>query len=355
MSTTPNVQQELRAWKERFKVPMQMEAGGVKFLIDSFLPTGIAFLGGLSSHGKTWLALSMAKALFKGAKFLEYFAVPTGVPIIYLIPESGEAAFKARLDRIGLGSISDGFFCQTMKDGPPIQLDDPFLFEAIRDLKPAIFLDTAIRFSPADNENDARQNDRGLASGVFRMMQEGAQAVVGIHHSPKLFGKAKVPTLENTLRGTGDLGAMADAVYALKCVDVPNFKVRISCVKARDFATLSPFVVQGRPHIDEDGDFKLITEPTQSPDESEMACLATFIKLNPAASYRDLEHATSIPISRIGKVAARAGCGCPTSDDGSWVGYGRPCTSGTTESLDWCLSLQHPRVLAWGMEPEHST
>lgn len=315
MSTVPNIQQELRAWKERFKVPTQMEAGGVKFLIDGFLPTGVAFLGGLSSHGKTWLALSMANALFRGTTFLGHFLVPTGVPIIYLIPESGEAAFKARLDRMGLGSISDGFFCQTMKDGPPIQLDDPCLFDAIHDLSPVIFLDTAIRFSPAESENDARQNDRGLACGVFKMMQEGAQAVVGIHHSPKIFGKAKVPTLENTLRGTGDLGAMADAVYALQCIDVSTFKVRISCVKARDFHTVSPFIIQGRPYIDEDGDFKLIAEPVQSADESEMACLVTAIQLNITASYRELEHATGIPISRIAKVAGRAGW---TKDGETW-------------------------------------
>lgn len=295
-------------WRGKFKVPTSMDKNEVKFLIDSFLPVGTGFVAGLSGHGKTWFALSIAKSLFHGTKFLDYFTVPKPVPIIYLIPESGEASFRSRLDKMGLGSVSDGFFCLTLNDGPPIELNDPNLLAAVSDLKPAVFLDTAIRFSSADNENDARQNDRGLAAGFFRLQQAGAQAVIGVHHSPKIFSKVKgVPKLEQTLRGSGDLGAMVDFVYALQCRETDSLKIEVTCVKNREDEFLAPFTIQGRPFINETGDFKLIVEPKKSPAQSETECLVAALRLNPTASYREVERATGIKKDRIKPLADRAG------------------------------------------------
>jgi RecA-family ATPase len=79
-----------------------MERGELEFLISDFLPRGVTFIGGLPGAGKTWFALSLVKALVTGVPFLGRYAVPARVPVLYLIPEVGERAFRSRLERCGL-------------------------------------------------------------------------------------------------------------------------------------------------------------------------------------------------------------------------------------------------------------
>ena len=89
-------------WRSSFKSYEQMEQGELPFLITDFLPQGITFIGGLPGAGKTWFALSLAKALATGSPFLGRYKVPTPVNVIYLIPEVGERAFRSRLDKMRL-------------------------------------------------------------------------------------------------------------------------------------------------------------------------------------------------------------------------------------------------------------
>jgi 5S rRNA maturation endonuclease (ribonuclease M5) len=202
-------------WRTLFKSRSEMDTRPMQFIVESFLPEGVTFLGALSGSGKTWLCLSLAKAICTGQKFLGHFAVPEARNVLYLIPESGERSFRARMDAMGIPD--DKFLCRTMTDGL-IKLDDPNLVRAVRELRPVVFLDTAIRFSDAENENDASQSAKYMATTVFELLGAGAAAVVGVHHSAKSAAN-KARTLENALRGSGDLGAMSDAVYSLTVQD----------------------------------------------------------------------------------------------------------------------------------------
>ena len=89
-------------WRAALRSYNELEKGEFEFLIDKFLPHGITFLAGLPGAGKTWLALSAVKALVTGRNFLQNFHVPHAVPIIYLIPESGEISFRTRLEAMRL-------------------------------------------------------------------------------------------------------------------------------------------------------------------------------------------------------------------------------------------------------------
>jgi len=259
--------------------------------------------------------------LFHGRKFLEYFAVTAPTPIVYLVPESGESAFKRRLESLGLGDVKDGFLCQTLADGPPMKLDDPCLLAAVKDLNPVVFLDTAVRFNPSEDENDGTQNAQGLARLIFELLGYGAQAVVPLHHSPKsLTSKdAGEPTLETTLRGTGDLGAMADTVYCVRSTDVKNFRATVYCVKARDFEPLEEFEIQGRPFIDETGDIKLIRPPHMSLEDVEatdLTALEAALTVNSTTSIRALGRTCRISKSKIQRLLANAHW---VFKDGRWV------------------------------------
>lgn len=290
-------------WRRLFKSRSEMEGGPIRFLIEKFLPEGVCIIAALSASGKTWLALSIAKALTTGRKFLGIFKVPAPVDVLYLVPEAGERAFRNRLEKMGL---SDRFLCRTMKDGV-LDLDDPLLLAAMRDLKPVVILDTAIRFSNVESENSASENAQGLANAIFGLITAGAQAVIGLHHSPKDAAKQEHLTLETALRGTGDIGAMCDAVYALRCVNQETLEIQVQCVKPRDFEPVGPFHIVGRPFINEIGDFVMLAEPDQPRESAEVEKLVEAINADPHVSYEALSKLTGVASGRIARVAAKAG------------------------------------------------
>lgn len=304
-------------WKQKFHTGAELETGDVKLYIDGILPEGITAIGSLSAVGKTWVALAMSRALTTGTQFLGVFPVEEKVPVIYLVPEMGARALRKRLERMRI-PMNDRFYCQTVSDGV-CPLSDPSLEAAVTELKPVVFLDTAVRFNPSDDENSARQNAALLASDLFRLIRWGARAVVCLHHSPKYSGDAEFMTLENVLRGTGDLGAMCDAVWGLqhdkrKAANGKDWdyeyldesqqlsRLYVKCVKPRDFDAAPAFRIQGRPYIDEKGDFVVLAELD---DQSLEAQILAAIEQNPKISFNQLRSQFRVGANRIEKIAAQ--------------------------------------------------
>jgi hypothetical protein len=311
-----------RSWREKFHSVGELADGDTIFLIDRILPEGITFLGALSGVGKTWLALSMSRALTKGGKFLGVWDVPEQSNVLYLCPEMSAKTFKNRCRRFG---ISERFHCQTIADGAPLDLADPLLSAAVRELKPVVFLDTAIRFSNAEDENSAAENQE-LARSIFSLLYDGARAVVCLHHRAKDTARADEMTLENTLRGTGDLGAVAAAVYGIRYEPFAGsaaylkesrklVRLEIRCVKARDFVPVDDFRVQLDPHIDTIGDMAVLTDGGQEA-LSEADQLDAAITANPRATKIQLQAATGIGRNRIAKLASESGWHL---DGGIWI------------------------------------
>ena len=146
-------------------------------------------------------------------------------------------------------------------------------------MKPVVFLDTAIRFNTASDENSAMQN-KALVDAMIQLRQLGAVSVIALHHSSKAMRKEEM-TLENVLRGTGDMAASADCVYGLQRDDklydggLGPEEIDVRCVKPRDFNPPAPFriaasrksdnfVTSYKPglasNIDEHGDFVMVSE-----------------------------------------------------------------------------------------------
>jgi AAA domain/Bifunctional DNA primase/polymerase, N-terminal len=271
-------------WRSNFKSVGELEQGDVRMLIDGFLPEGTIFLGGLPGEGKTLLALSIARALTTGKPFLNTFGVKQTVPVIYLIPESGGRAFRKRCEKFEIPDDPDKFLCRTVSEGSTLPLDDLSLLEAVHRLKPVVILDTIIRFSEAQDENQAMQN-KALVDDVIRLRQAGAIAVIGLHHATKAMRKDGM-SLETALRGTGDIAASADAVYGLLRDNMlynngegPN-EIDIACLKPRDFDPPNPFriaattrpvtsrdlVVGMESVIDHNHDFAVVSRGAQAQD-----------------------------------------------------------------------------------------
>jgi AAA domain/NrS-1 polymerase HBD domain len=259
-------------WHSQFRSVGKLQTGGTRMLIKDLLPEGIFMIGGLSGVGKTFFGLSLAKALTTGKPFLGQFTVPEIVPVLYLIPELSGPSFRARCEKFQIPDDENLFLCRTITEGATLALNDPAVIAAVQHLRPVVMLDTSIRFNKSDDENSATAN-KVFVNELLGLRAAGARAIGGIQHSRKDVIKMGF-TLENVLRGTGDLGAMAQCVYGLRRNDVlyeegnGPLTLEVLCLKAPDFTAPRPFAIAATVKkdneivscIDTTGDF-LLLEP----------------------------------------------------------------------------------------------
>jgi hypothetical protein len=201
-------------WFGEFRGVGELQGNGtVKMYIEEFLAEGTTLICGLPKEGKSFLALSVAKALTSGRPLFgnPRFSVPEIVPVLYLAAESGDGALKLRCEKFGITKDKTKFICRTLTQGPMFGLDDQNIEAVVRSFRPVVILETLIRFNDGTDEDDATES-RKLAQAIFRLIAFGARAVIGIHHSRKDLNKSK-PTKEAAVRGSGDGLAMVDAVW----------------------------------------------------------------------------------------------------------------------------------------------
>jgi hypothetical protein len=338
-------------WRQQFESIDELDSRGLQWLIRDFVPEGTIALGALPGGYKTFFALSMAKALTTGKPFLDMFDVPTKIPVLYLIPESSSAAFRVRAVKMGIPNDPTMFLCRTLSKGRTLLLDDPLMVEAVQEMgNPVVFLDTAIRFSQAESENDAIDNQQ-LVNDIVKLRQLGARAGIAIHHSKKSLVNDAM-NLDNVLRGTGDLAAMCDAAYGIKRDDRvfdngngPS-QMLIVCVKPRDFEPPKPFVVEAtyqekdgtlHSHLDKHGDFVVLpgvssityngehnadtkAAETRAVRKSKTDKLVALLKTNPEWSNAKLAAETNISRNDIAAAAKAAGWG--RNENGVWIYVG---------------------------------
>jgi hypothetical protein len=238
-----------------------LTAPGLSFAIAGFVQNDAAtVIGGLSEHGKTWILLSIAKALLqgKGSKLWDYFdVIETAEKVVYLIPESTLGPFGHRVKKMGLlEHVRSGrLLVRTLSKGPKLPLNDPSIVRAVKGAY--VMLDTLVRF----REGDENSPDDLLATNMFNLLAAGSRAPVAAHHSPKAFEQGNRMTKEAILRGTGDIGAMFAVGWGVKQLDRAQNVIHIENIKARDFDPCGPFQLTGRPSIDETGDFIMSKRP----------------------------------------------------------------------------------------------
>jgi hypothetical protein len=223
-----------------------LNAPPITFLIDGFLQReGVTAIAGPVRERKSLIALNVVHALLTGDKLFDYFDVVRHPErVLYLCPEVSLGPFTDRLKKIGLiDYVGKTLFYRTLSADGHLTLDAPELQPALPGS--VVILDTAIRFLEGD-ENSS-QDVRAFADGIFALLQRGAESVVMLHHSPK--GGGEVMTLENAMRGSGDMGAFLACCWGTKLQDQskpyesPSF---VSNLKQRDFES-KDFEVTGTP------------------------------------------------------------------------------------------------------------
>ena len=239
-------EKKITDWRERYHTKDEMDnAPPISFLIDGFLQReGVTGLAAPVRERKSLIALNVAHALLTGEKLFDHFAVvkkPSRV--LYLCPEVSLGPFTDRLRKIGLMDyVGETLFCRTLSAHGHVELAD--LKEELPDS--VVILDTAIRFIEGKESDSA--DIRVFADTNFALLKGGADSVLLLHHSPK-DSVGDVMTLENALRGSGDLGAFLCCCWGTKLQDPANPYQSASYLenlKQRDFES-QPFEVTCGP------------------------------------------------------------------------------------------------------------
>ncbi len=255
------------SWRSIFHTSEEFEnAPPLGFAINGFLQeAGVTLIGGLAGHGKTLLMLSMVRALLQESALFGYepFSVSRRAErVIYLIPESSIGPFWSRIKMFGLEQFvrEDRLLIRTIQAREQVDLTDPRMLAAVEGAD--VFLDSVVRFT-VGSENDA-ENARLFSDVLFRLLHSGARSITGCHHSPKSFEGAQSMSLENVLRGSGDLGALTTTCWGTRQIDAARNRIYVENVKARDFEPCGSFILEGRPHLDETGQFAMHAKPGEA-------------------------------------------------------------------------------------------
>lgn len=270
-----------------------LHAPPISFLIENFLQRdGATAIAGPVGGRKTLIALNVAHALVTGEPLFDRFKV-TEKPerVIYLCPEVSLTPFADRLKRIGLQKyVGTTFLFRTLSAEGTLKLSDPTLQEYLAGS--VVILDTAIRFLEGDENSSTEM--RVFAEEIFSLLRKGANAVVLLHHSPKGSGKDNAITLDNAMRGSGELAAFLTACWGTRLQD-PDEPYKSASylvnVKQRDFES-APFNVTSSPdcrlHFVGDGSEPVHLASRSNPanrDGKEEAALQ-FMRDNPMLSLR---------------------------------------------------------------------
>jgi hypothetical protein len=255
-------------WRRDFRSPLQLSQAPLSFVVNNFIPEdGITGVGGVPGHSKSWILLSIAKALRNGpCKLWDRLVVPKEFEVLYLTPEVGDRAVMDRVRRLRMLRFGDaeeliddeGFLIRTMSMGKKLALDAPSLLRAAEGK--VVFLDTLVRFLDGRDENSSTDIAQ-LFELMNALLAASAVAIVVAHHSRKPGESFPfVMTQESVFRGSGDIAANLAAghgVYQLDRKTRDQTLIHVECVKPKDFEPLPPFQIKGRPHIDEEGDFRM--------------------------------------------------------------------------------------------------
>lgn len=254
---------------------LTLNAKEVDWLVRDIVPLNDkSILCGFWGNYKSYLALSLAKAVATGTKFVGMYETRQR-PVIYLDKENSrnEIGRRASLLRIPQGA-EVRVWCE--KNIPFPKIDDPRLISFAEQLKPLIIVDTLVGFSDAEDENQAREMRTELER-YLELISRGA-TVLALHHPPK----NRAETSEtNWFRGSGDIGAFFAMGLYVHCTNPENGTVEFSTPKSRP-GPKTKFTVQAFPYIDETGDFRVI-DGQEADDPSKIAQL---IAESPGVSQR---------------------------------------------------------------------
>jgi hypothetical protein len=300
IGTSPAAPVAPKDWRAKYHTFDEVnDAPEPTFLIEGFLQKDIVTaLAAPVGQRKSIIALNIIHACCTKEALFDHFAVtekPTR--IIYLVPEMGLLAVAKRVRAVALlPYVGKTLFIRTMNSEGTLSLGELTPEEVCGAL---VVIDTAARFIQGD-ENTS-EHAKVFSEDCFRLMKMKPAAVLVLYHSGKETKVASELTLENAMRGSGELGAAVSTCWATRLQDpdpavswtTPSY---LTNVKQRDFES-KPFEAKSGPDyrmhiVDVPGSHVVLSGKqagTQPNADGNEAAAEQVIRDNPALSLRALE------------------------------------------------------------------
>lgn len=217
------------------------------FFIEDFLAKqAICALAAPVAQRKSLIALNVARSLITGDPLFGFLPVRNRPRrVLYLCPEMGLISVSERVKKIGLtGHVGQTLFIRSMNLGNLDLLDIPE--DALQGS--VLVVDTAIRFMKGD-ENSAADM-QAFSETLFELQRRQGPdgAILVLYHSPKATKDASELTLENCMRGSGELGAAITDAHGTRLQDPSDeygSASYIRHIKKRDYRGREDFEVKG--------------------------------------------------------------------------------------------------------------
>jgi Bifunctional DNA primase/polymerase, N-terminal/AAA domain len=295
------------------------------FFIEDFLAKqAICALAAPVAQRKSLIALNVARSLCTGAPLFGFLPVLNRpARVLYLCPEMGLISLSERVRRIGLtDAVGETLFIRSMNLGNLDLLDIPA--EALRDS--VLIVDTAIRFMKGDENSSADMQAFSEVLFNVQRLQGPDGAIIVLYHSPKATKDASELTLENCMRGSGELGAAITDAHGTR-LQTPDDPYRsasfIRHIKQRDYKGIDDYEIVGEDSglLTRSGEGKAVLSVNtgfkgnrDGRDDSARAVVAA----NPTKSLRELVDMLEVLGIKRGK---------------SWVSDARIAAKGTGSKL----------------------
>jgi hypothetical protein len=207
----------------------------------------------LQKHGKSWYILSKIKALLgpEGSTWMGHKVVKARRVVLF-IPEVGRSSMYRRLKLMRLDQYLDKtLFVSTSAHGVP-DLENHEIMDSCAGAD--VFMDTLIRFLEGP-ENNAEVIS-AFAEKVFALLAVARNVEINAH-TTKNYDKGSDMGPE-MFRGSTDITAFLSNGYGLMQIDKPTNTVFVKSLFSRDLPEdLPSFILQGKPWIDKEGDFRI--------------------------------------------------------------------------------------------------
>ncbi len=239
---------EIRDWRTLFHSKDDvLNCPPPTFLIENFLAKqAICAIAAPVAQRKSLIALNMARSLCTGDPLFNFLPVVNRPSrVLYLCPEMGLISFSERVRRMGLSDcVGESLFIRSMNMGhlDLVAIPDEALDGSV------LIVDTAIRFMKGDENSSADMQAFSEVLFAVQRRQGPDGAIVILYHSPKATKDASELTLENCMRGSGELGAAITDAHGTRLQDPENAYTSASFIrhiKCRDYEGIDAFEVSG--------------------------------------------------------------------------------------------------------------
>lgn len=278
----------IRCW-EQIPTLGDLPSGDVDWTVEGMIPAGSVVLwAGESGSYKTWLALSLAKAVSEGSDFLGRKTLQR--PVLYLDRENPSQLIRERCSLLEIQSSEAFRFWEGWQSEQPPMIGDRRLLEIARTIKPLIVMDSFIRFHAAD-ENSA--TEMGRVMGDVRALANAGAVPVLQHHKPKAEG--------TQYRGSSDIKAGVDVAFAVT-YDKQEKTPSLQCFKNRFGEETS---ITCKPKLDDGCGFEVTSDPMILQQREADAALLSIIQGQPGIIQSEIVKRAGLPVHKARSILKR--------------------------------------------------